>query len=617
MTRSSSPTAKAFGHVPPAVAWPGRDRLALELRLRRRRLLAVLRFARIPGHAAGHRRGHVLLRTRQPMPDVPRPGAAFLRGSAPRDWRRRSWSCVPACAGLDRAGLARPRGDAEGAAGVLREAPGPRTRWTLRSCWRSISCGVRVLPLARRERMLGAHAGCRAAWSSADDPFAGQRALVFLALVMLVGLAWCDLELVSFPGRDVRGRAMDEHFGAIGRCRAIFAATIRAGCSPPASGSALAHLARRSDRFRWSLSAVESVCGCCRGHGADALCCSLTLLYFAVADFLYIGRLAAYVLMIADRPEQRAWHGRHPEPSPPAASCGSTSSRNQLQSAVLMTDHRLQSRALPQHQARRRVPPLHCSAESEKLIRGNPIHRRPRLWRAVFATHRAPHPRTERLLRRSSLHRHARRDPQLLAGRHHSVRRAVVGLRPGRAAGRPARASARRAGARHLLRIAVHGAHARRQGARRRASASTATPKSRSQDGSRLFEGLPQDAFRLDVARRRSRRTCRRVSRWSARSPNAVAAIENPEQKMWAVQFHPEVHHTPLGTDILRNFALEHLRRQAQLDAAALHRCDHRQRAPDGGRRPRHLRALRRRGFRRRRHPGGSRPARRRQASRA
>src|SRR6267142_289923 len=25
---------------------------------------------------------------------------------------------------------------------------------------------------------------------------------------------------------------------------------------------------------------------------------------------------------------------------------------------------------------------------------------------------------------------------------------------------------------------------------------------------------------------------------------------------MWAVQFHPEVHHTPLGKDILRNFAL-------------------------------------------------------------
>ena len=41
-----------------------------------------------------------------------------------------------------------------------------------------------------------------------------------------------------------------------------------------------------------------------------------------------------------------------------------------------------------------------------------------------------------------------------------------------------------------------------------------------------------------------------------ATSPNAVAAIENPQKKMWSVQFHPEVRHTPLGTDILRNFAL-------------------------------------------------------------
>jgi GMP synthase (glutamine-hydrolysing) len=44
--------------------------------------------------------------------------------------------------------------------------------------------------------------------------------------------------------------------------------------------------------------------------------------------------------------------------------------------------------------------------------------------------------------------------------------------------------------------------------------------------------------------------------RLTAQTPHAVAAIENPERKMWAVQFHPEVHHTPLGTDILRNFAL-------------------------------------------------------------
>ncbi|PYX91719.1 MAG: GMP synthase (glutamine-hydrolyzing), partial [Acidobacteria bacterium] len=75
-------------------------------------------------------------------------------------------------------------------------------------------------------------------------------------------------------------------------------------------------------------------------------------------------------------------------------------------------------------------------------------------------------------------------------------------------------------------------------------------------NGSRLFQGLPKvmavwmshgdEAVELPVG-----------FRLTASSPNAVAAIENPEQKMWAVQFHPEVHHTPLGTNILRNFALD------------------------------------------------------------
>jgi GMP synthase (glutamine-hydrolysing) len=41
-----------------------------------------------------------------------------------------------------------------------------------------------------------------------------------------------------------------------------------------------------------------------------------------------------------------------------------------------------------------------------------------------------------------------------------------------------------------------------------------------------------------------------------ASSASAVAAIEAPERKMWAVQFHPEVHHTQSGTEILRNFAV-------------------------------------------------------------
>ncbi len=42
-----------------------------------------------------------------------------------------------------------------------------------------------------------------------------------------------------------------------------------------------------------------------------------------------------------------------------------------------------------------------------------------------------------------------------------------------------------------------------------------------------------------------------------ATTSNAVAAIQYPAKKWYAVQFHPEVHHTPQGTAILRNFVFE------------------------------------------------------------
>jgi GMP synthase (glutamine-hydrolysing) len=42
----------------------------------------------------------------------------------------------------------------------------------------------------------------------------------------------------------------------------------------------------------------------------------------------------------------------------------------------------------------------------------------------------------------------------------------------------------------------------------------------------------------------------------TAKSPSAVAGIENAPKKLYAVQFHPEVRHTKLGTEILRNFVL-------------------------------------------------------------
>ena len=42
-----------------------------------------------------------------------------------------------------------------------------------------------------------------------------------------------------------------------------------------------------------------------------------------------------------------------------------------------------------------------------------------------------------------------------------------------------------------------------------------------------------------------------------AKTHYAVAGIQNTARKWYAVQFHPEVHHTPQGTQMLRNFVFE------------------------------------------------------------
>ena len=70
-----------------------------------------------------------------------------------------------------------------------------------------------------------------------------------------------------------------------------------------------------------------------------------------------------------------------------------------------------------------------------------------------------------------------------------------------------------------------------------------------------LFEGLPKN-LSVWMSHGDEAEQLPAGFQQTAKSPNAVAAIENTERRMWAVQFHPEVHHTPLGKDILRNFAL-------------------------------------------------------------
>ena len=42
--------------------------------------------------------------------------------------------------------------------------------------------------------------------------------------------------------------------------------------------------------------------------------------------------------------------------------------------------------------------------------------------------------------------------------------------------------------------------------------------------------------------------------RLTAQSPNAIAGIEDDSRRYYAVQFHPEVHHTKLGKQVLKNF---------------------------------------------------------------
>jgi GMP synthase (glutamine-hydrolysing) len=43
----------------------------------------------------------------------------------------------------------------------------------------------------------------------------------------------------------------------------------------------------------------------------------------------------------------------------------------------------------------------------------------------------------------------------------------------------------------------------------------------------------------------------------TAVTSNALAGIANEDRKIWAVQFHPEVHHTPLGKELLSNFLFD------------------------------------------------------------
>jgi GMP synthase (glutamine-hydrolysing) len=72
-------------------------------------------------------------------------------------------------------------------------------------------------------------------------------------------------------------------------------------------------------------------------------------------------------------------------------------------------------------------------------------------------------------------------------------------------------------------------------------------------DNSRLFQDLPRT---LQVWMSHGDEVLDPPAGFTVmgKSDNGLAAFEDPSRKMWAIAFHPEVHHTQRGTDLLKNF---------------------------------------------------------------
>jgi len=74
--------------------------------------------------------------------------------------------------------------------------------------------------------------------------------------------------------------------------------------------------------------------------------------------------------------------------------------------------------------------------------------------------------------------------------------------------------------------------------------------------GSALFEGLPK-SLRVWNSHGDHVRALPEGFRATAWTENAIAAIEDADRKIYAVEFHPEVKHTDQGAEILKNFLFE------------------------------------------------------------
>jgi GMP synthase (glutamine-hydrolysing) len=86
--------------------------------------------------------------------------------------------------------------------------------------------------------------------------------------------------------------------------------------------------------------------------------------------------------------------------------------------------------------------------------------------------------------------------------------------------------------------------------------------------GSELFTGVPA-SLRVWNSHGDHVRALPHGFRTIGRTENAIAAVENPAKKIYAVEFHPEVNHTERGTELLRNFLFRVCKAEPKWSGAA------------------------------------------------
>jgi hypothetical protein len=152
-----------------------------------------------------------------------------------------------------------------------------------------------------------------AASSSKTDPSPARALLIFFVLTMLMGLAWTILNwLLSLAEVFVVGKGLDAFsalVSAVNLCR-----THPGPLAAAATCFGMIHLLA----FTIATSVVGlplGFAGVLPGGAVLGGVLMVTLLYFAIVDFLHIGRLAAYVCIVDQPPAGTQPSAVGPQPS--------------------------------------------------------------------------------------------------------------------------------------------------------------------------------------------------------------------------------------------------------------------------------------------------------------